>query len=499
MESKSRSQILLVGADSDVESRLRAELGARHYSVTTVGRGDEGLHQAIELGVDVVVSEINIPGLSGLQLFNRLHFFKPRLPVILIADAASKGTVSDATRVGVFRFLSKPFDFLELLEFIRKAALSTQAVFSALDHGEAEFDRTGLIGTSRFMRQLYQQIRVAAGSSISALILGATGTGKELIARAIHQQSSRAKHPFIPVNCSALTTTLFESEVFGHERGAFTGARGSRGLFEQANHGTLFLDEIGDLCPDIQLKLLRFLQDRCIHRVGGQSEVPLDVRVVAATNRDLENAMKAGQFRQDLYYRLSGYPICAPHLEEHPEDIRDLVRHFLRKFQKESSIGALSIGQEAVEFFQMQSWPGNVRELENVVHRAVLEAQGQPITLAHAEAACKSRNQMAKGERRAGRDTPTDLLERAKRGEVKNVHARVIEQEERYLFMRAMSESKGNQSIVAQWLGITRATLRARLRRFGMLSKGEGPNRPKGGPQKIHLHISATGDGKAAS
>jgi DNA-binding NtrC family response regulator len=470
MRSNNRSQILLIGTGSDLETKLCTELRARAYGVATASRGDEGLAKAMELTSGVVVSEINTPGLSGLEFLRRLLPMRPSFKVILIDRALSERTATKAASLGAFQVLSKPFDFSELLESIRRAALSSQPIFGPLEPGEAEFEQTGLIGSSQPMRKLYQEIRTAASSSISVLILGATGTGKELIARAIHQLSSRAKHPFIPINCNEITPTLFESTVFGHERGAFTGARDSRaGCFEQAKGGTLFLDEIGDLDMTIQVKLLRVLQEGCVVRVGGHSAIPLDIHVIAATNRDLDQAMQVDQFRKDLFYRLYGFLIRVPELKNHPEDIRDLVRYSLRKFHKDSASRAPSIWPQAVKFFEKQPWPGNVRELENAVRRAVLLAQGQPIGCDHVEQACEPLNPTTKDKRRAGVDTPTDLIERAKRGEAKNVHATVMGRAEESLIRKTMAHALGNKAKAARWLGLRRETLREKLRRYGIL------------------------------
>jgi len=284
--------------------------------------------------------------------------------------------------------------------------------------------------------------------------------------------SNRAKHPFVSVNCNAVTPTLFESEVFGHERGAFTGAGGSRqGLFERANQGVLFLDEIGDLGVEMQLKLLRFLEERRIQRVGGRQEVAVDVKVVAATNRDLGEAIKQGKFRKELFYRLNGFSIKPPQLAEHPEDILDLVRYFLGQIQQIEARGPLSIRREAVQFLEKQTWPGNVRELKNTVHGAVLHAEGEPIGLSHIELAYeppKETAKDAKDKRRAGGDSPTDLLERASSGEIGDAYHRYLGQEALRMIRKAMAVALGSKAKAAKLLGMRRGTLRQKLREFGL-------------------------------
>ena len=464
MSSKLRNEILLVGIGADIESKLRAELQPKTYGFTTVARGDEGLAKVTD-GVDVVVSEISAPGLSGLELLNRIRQVKPRTPVILIDNAFSTGAAGEAARLGAFQFLSKPVDFAELLQAVRLAPLTYRALFPALEPGEAEFRNTGLVGMSRPMRELYDQIRVVAASQIPVLLLGATGTGKELIAKALHRLSSRVRREFVAVNCSAIPLSLLEGELFGHEAGAFTGAgRRQIGVFQRANRGTLFLDEIGDLSPEIQVKLLRFLEDGRVPRLGANRESQLDVRVIAATNCDMEKAIEAGKFRHDLFYRLAGFTIKPPRLDNHREDIPDLARHFLRRVEETGAAGPLRIHREAIEFLQKRSWPGNVRELKNAVHRAVLMSHGQPVGLTQVELACQPL--MPKSKPR--HDTPTDLLDRAQRGEEKGVYAKIMAQTERSLIGKTIARTGGNKAKAARWLGIKRETLRAKLRQYGI-------------------------------
>jgi DNA-binding NtrC family response regulator len=340
--------------------------------------------------------------------------------------------------------------------------------------GNSNFEATGASSGPPRVTPIFEarryQIELAAAHPETVLLLGATGTGKELVARAIHHLSSRAKLPFVPINCTAIPDALFESELFGQEKGAFTGADSKHvGLFEQAHRGTLFLDEIGDLHADKQVKLLRFLEEPCIHRLGGQRYILLDIRVVAATHRNLHRAIEAGTFREDLYYRLSALTIRTPTLSERPDDIWDLVRHFLRKLQTHQPGVEVPIRREAIEFLEQQTWPGNVRQLEQSVRRALLLTQGQPILLRHVQQACDPNQEARIERRRAGEESLTDLIERAKKGEVNDLHARVVEQAERSLISRAMLDFKGSQSTLARLLGITPKTLRRKLRHLKIL------------------------------
>jgi DNA-binding NtrC family response regulator len=327
------------------------------------------------------------------------------------------------------------------------------------------------------MQAVYKEIGRVAATAVTVLIRGETGTGKELVARALYQHSDRAAQPFIAVNCAAIPETLLESELFGHERGAFTGAHARRvGRFEQASRGTLFLDEIGDLSLSTQVKLLRVLQEKYIQRVGGNEKIPVDVRVLAATHRDLESAIREKQFREDLFYRLSGVTITLPPLSERAEDIPDLVKYFLQRSAAELGSDSPSIQPEALSFLQNQTWPGNVRELENVARQALLLARGYSISLEHVQEAHARNHKPAAEADQSIAGYFTELLARAQRGEAEGVHARMFEDMERELFTRAMQLAQGNQAKAARWLGVTRTTMREKLIRFGLHQTGEKPD-----------------------
>jgi DNA-binding NtrC family response regulator len=327
----------------------------------------------------------------------------------------------------------------------------------------------GSVARSPAMCKLVDLARRLAKVDTTVLITGESGTGKERIARFMHDQSTRASGPFIAVNCGAITETLLESELFGHARGAFTGAAHDRpGLFEAANRGTLLLDEVGEVSPGMQVKLLRALQEREIRRVGENKVRPIDVRVVAATNRDLEAAIREREFREDLYYRLSVVVITLPPLRHRREDLPDLVNYFLQKYGPELGNASPSIHPEAMSFLQAQQWPGNVRELENVVRKALLLAQSYTINLDHVRTTLnKSRVPLCSPARALG-DVVEDLLAAARRGEIAGAHARVLEFAEREVFARAIAQANGNQAKAARWLGISRVTMKAKLVQFGL-------------------------------
>lgn len=318
------------------------------------------------------------------------------------------------------------------------------------------------------MQELYKEIGRVAAKPVAVLIRGETGTGKELIARAIYQHSDRATQPFIAVNCAAIPETLLESELFGHEKGAFTGAEARRiGRFEQAIGGTIFLDEIGDMSPTTQAKLLRVLQEKEIQRVGGKETIPVDCRVIAATHRDLETAMSRKEFREDLFYRLNVIGLTIPPLRQRATDIGELTRYFLQRYGAEFSMEHPSIQPEAIRFLEQQPWPGNVRELENVVRKALLLSRGFTIGLEHLHAALVTTVAPAIGDDSLG-GYIRELLAAAERGEVESAHATLIQAAEKELVSQAIKLAQGNQAKAARLLGLSRLTVREKLMQFGM-------------------------------
>ena len=471
---KMKSRILLIEDDASIVGGLKKELQAEGYEVAVAERGDKGLAQAKAEPFDVVITDLKMPGLSGLELVEQLHAAKPKLPIILVTAFGTTDSAIEATKLGAYDYLLKPFDMAELLDLVAKSVACNRLMSESVAMGEARSNQSAIIGNSRAMQAVYKEIGRVAATAVTVLIRGGTGTGKELVARAIYQHSSRAAQPFIAVNCAAIPETLLESELFGHERGAFTGAHARRvGRFEQANHGTLFLDEIGDMSLSTQVKLLRVLQEKYIQRVGGNEKIPVDVRVLAATHRDLETALKETQFREDLFYRLSGVTITLPPLSHRPEDIPDLVKYFMQRSCGEVGVDAPSIQPEAIAFLQNQAWPGNVRELENVVRQALLLARNYPIGLEHArEAYARTRKSVLISDQSIA-GYFSELLAKAQRGEVEGVHARMSEEMERELFTRAIHLAEGNQARAARWLGVTRTTMREKLIHFGLHPTGE--------------------------
>jgi nitrogen regulation protein NR(I) len=463
------AKILLIEDDAGITENLQRILVEEGHEVAVEKRGDTGLARASSDPFNVVITDLRLPGLNGLELVRQLHALRPRLPIILITAFGTTETAIEATKFGAYDYLLKPFAIPEIIELVRKAADSNRLMSEPVVLGKAGTARDAIVGQSAAMQAIYKEIGRVASKPINVLIRGETGTGKELIARALYQYSDRANAPFIAINCAAIPETLLESELFGHERGAFTGAEVRRiGRFEQADHGTIFLDEIGDMTLGTQVKLMRVLQEKCLQRLGGKETVSVDVRILAATHRDLEAAIRQKQFRQDLYYRLSVVVVTLPPLRERREDIPDLVRFFLQKHGPELGNTQPSIHPDALEALQTQKWLGNVRELENMVRKALLLAQSYTINLDHIHSALNKTSALAYAPAQPFGEYVDDLLAAARRGELADAHARALETAERELFTRAIQQAHGNQAKAARWLGISRITMKAKLVQFGI-------------------------------
>jgi DNA-binding NtrC family response regulator len=464
----SPAKILLIDDDAGIVDTLSRVLTDEGFEVAVEKRGDDGLRRATSDTFNVVLTDLRLPGLGGLELVRQLHAVRARLPIILITAFGTTQTAIEATKFGAYDYLLKPFEIPKLLELINRAVNSNRLMSEPVMLGDPGQAREAIVGQSAAMQTIYKEIGRIAAKPVNVLIRGETGTGKELIARAIYQHSDRADAPFVAINCAAIPETLLESELFGHERGAFTGAASQRiGRFEQANRGTIFLDEIGDMTPGTQVKLLRVLQEKCIQRLGGRETISVDVRVLAATHRDLELAIREKQFREDLYYRLNVVMILLPPLRQRKEDIPDLVRYFLTKYGPELGHPRPSIHEAAMAFLQAQSWHGNVRELENAVRKALLLAQGYTVNVDHVRAAVNKDGSVTGDASQTLGEYIGELLAAAQRGETAEVHARVLEAAEKELFRQAIELAHGNQAKAARWLGVSRITMKAKLVQFG--------------------------------
>jgi DNA-binding NtrC family response regulator len=462
-------RLLLIEDDPGAAASLRRLLAAEGYQVEIQPDGTDGLAAARAGNHDVVLTDWRLPGTSGLDIIRELHRSHPRLPIILITAHGSTETAIEATKHGAFEYLLKPLDMEELLAVTARAVATRRLMAEPVGLGEGGPAQDSLVGQSRAMRDIYKEIGRVAAQPVDVLIRGETGSGKELVARALYQHSHRAQAPFIAVNCAAIPESLLESELFGHERGAFTGAVTRRiGRFEQADGGTVFLDEIGDLSLPTQAKLLRVLQERVLSRVGGNELIPVDVRILAATHRDLEEMIRERLFREDLFYRLSQFTIALPALRQRPEDIPDLARHLGLRFAHELGVGHPAFTPEALQLLQAQPWPGNVRQLANFIRQLLILSHGHV-------GADHVRITLAKSDRPGTPDASSALdtlalhfLTQARETGSDDAHARLVAEAERVLLHAAMEQAGGNKTQAAKWLGITRFTLRERLSQLGL-------------------------------
>ena len=470
-----KARLLLIEDDASAGPALQKVLRAEGYPVDLITRGDEGLSAAVHQDYSLVLTDLKMPGMNGLELIRQLHTARPKLPIVLMTAHGTTETAIEATKLGACEYLTKPFEADALLDLVGSAVRSSMLMSERVEMGQSQANAHTLIGQSQPMQNVFKEIGRVAATSVTVFIRGSTGTGKELIARALYQHSLRSNKPFIAVNCAAIPQTLLESELFGHERGAFTGAQSRRiGRFEQANGGTLFLDEIGDLDANTQAKLLRVLQERQVQRVGGDEIIPVDVRLIAATHRDLEAAIQEKEFREDLYYRLSVVTIRVPSLNERPEDIPHLVRYFIQRHASELGVDSPAIQAEAVTHLQNQPWPGNVRELENLVRQSLLLARPFPISLEHVQQVLGRVRRSSESPKQSHTAYVAELLARAQRGQIENAYWTMIEELEPELFTQAIQLAQGNQAKAARWLGITRLKMREKLSQLGLHSKDPG-------------------------
>ncbi len=367
------ARILVVDDEKNIRRTMRMVLEGEGFEVIDVESGEAALKSLDQHEIDLMILDVRLPGKDGIEVLRELRSDHPRLPVIMISGHASVAEAVNAVQLGATDFFEKPLDRDRVLIGIRNALRTSQLEREVAELRATTHERYEMVGESEAMRKLYAQLEKVAPTNGRVLIVGESGTGKELVARAIHRLSPRAKASFVKVNCAAIPSDLIESELFGHERGAFTGATNrKKGMFELADGGTLFLDEIGDMSLSAQAKVLRALQNGEITRVGSERTIGVDVRVVAATNKDLEEAVREGEFREDLYFRLNVVPLFTPPLRERKDDIPALAESFLEHFCKESAARPKEIDDDVLEALQERPWPGNVRELKNVIERMAI-------------------------------------------------------------------------------------------------------------------------------
>lgn len=476
-------KILLIDDETDVHYSFKRTFANDPIEFATASSGEEGLEKIPVEKPDLVIMDVRMGGMNGLETLRKIRDFDRKLPVIIMTAFGTTQTAIEAMKLGAHDYLLKPFDIEKLKAIVSgalKASRDMRKVVSYEPMLENEDYDTGVIGRSPAMQEVFKLIGQVSTADATCLITGESGTGKELVARAIYHHGPRSGQPFIAINCAAIPENLLESELFGHEKGAFTGATSQRiGKFEQCDGGTTFLDEIGDMSLPTQTKILRVLQSGTIDRVGGNNPIKVDVRIIAATNKPLEDAVKDKEFREDLFYRLNVVRIKLPSLRERKGDIPLLVNYFLQKFAKQNREQPKAIHEDVHTALEAHDWPGNVRELENVIQRSIVVAKGNailpndlpseitlevetqlssPVGDGNSEKASQDQSDMA--------SIASILFERAK----KDKDLAILPAVERELIIHALNETGGNQVKSAKLLGITRATLRKRIEKFNIQS-----------------------------
>jgi len=447
-----RLKILVVDDEQSHRIMLRAVLNAEGYLVTEAADGTEAVAAVGKTAFDIILLDIRMTKMDGLEALGEIRKIGPQVPVLIMTAYASVKTAVEALKAGAFDYLTKPLDIEELKILIEKALdhyhLREENLILKERLGD-RFDFSRIIATSSKMKNLLETLAMVSPSDATVLIMGESGTGKEVIANAIHHGSSRAGMPFIKVACAALPETLLESELFGHEKGAFTGAVVRReGRFQLADRGTIFLDEVGEMSPAIQTKLLRVLQEKEFEPLGSTRTVKVDIRVITATNRNLEKEVKEGRFREDLYYRLNVVPILLPQLRERREDIPPLAEHFSHLYQEKNRKPLKGISGKALDLLVRYDWPGNIRELENCIERAVIMAREEFIVPADFPPQIRM---LSEDEGQADFTIPSGIR---------------IDEMERVLIVKTLTETGGNRTRSAEILGINRRTLQNKLKQY---------------------------------
>jgi two-component system nitrogen regulation response regulator GlnG len=465
--------LLVIDDEPSILHFFRRAYAGSEIKLETAPTAKEGLDKVAEIQPDVVVLDVNLAGDSGLDVFRQLKRIDSRIPVIFITGHGTTATAIEAMQLGAYEYLLKPLELEELTNLVKRAIeigrlMKVPAVISEEEQLDESSD--ALVGRCPAMQAVYKAIGRVASQDLTALILGESGTGKELIARAIYHYSQRSKKPFLAINCAAIPEALLESELFGHEKGAFTGADRRRiGKFEQASGGTLFLDEIGDMSPVTQTKILRVLQGQEFERVGGNEAIHSDVRLVAATNRNLEKMVAEGAFRGDLFYRLNVFTISLPPLRDRGEDISLLAKHFVRRFANDLKKDVHTIPEETLDVLQKYTWPGNVREFQSVIKQALLQTTGPVLLPEFLPPIVHARKEAARdGEKGLSLSNLSDFIQQQIAGGATNLYTDCQALLDRQLFGDVLKHTDGNLTQAAKILGITRATLRSKLTALDM-------------------------------
>jgi two-component system nitrogen regulation response regulator GlnG len=470
--------LLIVDDEPGILQYFRLAFPDPELTLVTTSTGCDGVEKFAQCRPDVAVFDIDLPDITGLEVFRRVHRINPRVPVIFITGRGTTDSAIEAMTLGVYEYLLKPLDLEQMRSVVFRAVEISRLmqVPALLTQEPIEGPSDVLVGLCPAMQDVYKAIGRVAPQELTVLITGESGTGKELVARAIYHYSRRSSGPFLAINCAAIPETLLESELFGHEKGSFTGADRRRiGKFEQCNGGTLFLDEIGDMTSLTQTKILRVLQEQRFERVGGNETIQTNVRVLAATNRNLEQLVVAGQFRQDLYYRLNVFTIRLPPLRERAGDMPMLVDHFVRRFRRELGKEVQGVAPETIDLLQRYPWPGNLRELQSVLKQSLLQATGPILSPDFLPALVRDHDPELRvpAAASAGLNLEQLVRERWQAGS-KDLYAECLAQVEQRLFSQVLRLTNGNLSQAARVLGIHRATLRTKLAALGISADQAG-------------------------
>jgi DNA-binding NtrC family response regulator len=450
--------VLIVDDEKHTREGLKQAL-SENYDVAVAASADEAFNLMDTQAYDVILTDLRMPGKSGLKVIDRALALANKPAVLMMTAYGNVDTAVEAMKRGAVDFLTKPVN-IERLDVLIRRALKTKTleveVQQLHERLDEKFDLNGIVGNSPLLKDVIERVKKVAQSKATILIEGESGTGKELIAQAIHQSSPRSHGPFVAVHCAALSETLLESELFGHERGSFTGATERRiGRFESADGGTLFLDEIGEISGSIQVKLLRFLETKAIDRVGGSKTVELDVRLVTATNRNLEQLVREGKFREDLFFRLDVVRFVMPALRDRQEDIPALLAHFIKIFSEENGVPPIEIESGAMKTLKAYPWPGNIRELRNFCENAVVLRKGGKLSEFDLDPRFRATPTSPDAAARAGDGAPA--------GQVPTLS---VEQNEKRILREALIKSRGNRTKAAELMGISRRTLHRKLARW---------------------------------
>lgn len=473
--------ILLVDDDDQLRNSFERLLSMEGHTVHCAASGEAAIAQVEEALPDLVIMDVRMPGCDGLSALRRIREREPRLPVIIMTAYSTTESAIEATKLGAYDYILKPFDIPDVLALMERAleagrVMRDQVILSG--RTENEDDGEALVGAGRAMQELYKAIGRAAPTDALVLLRGESGTGKELVARALYQHSERSGRPFMIINCVAIPDSLLESELFGYERGAFTGASTRRiGKIEQASGGTVFLDEIGDMPLSTQAKLLRLLQEKQIEPLGAHAPVTVDVRIIAATNRDLEAAVASGRFREDLYYRLNVVSIHLPPLRERKEDIPHLTRHFVHRFCRAMESPKPEIGKDAIHRLRAHNWPGNVRELANLLQKILIFKQGGILTAEDVADALDINGHPQAGHNRLDTPEAGSMEQAAVTGYIRRILAEhpgekvfdgLMDEMGALVVREALGLCSGNRSHTAKMLGLSRPTLLAKIEKYGL-------------------------------